>query len=1206
MVAALLLALTGTAFAANTTELSIAQIRQNGGELYLYLTGVNENGVASLDTLSIGDYTVNMNGSPLELTNVQAFKGLGESTHYIVCVDASASIVGKECDYVRDAMTAMISGMQDNERITIFTFGDKVTQLVEMKKKDSNSLAEAVSGLTFKDMHTALYEVIDKSTQYAWAKQDQFDRTAVLIITDGADDATGGSKSYNYESIRNDVRSRNVPVYTATFFRKNAQDNASLQELAELASISGGRLSSLQDANEGWRITELLQNLEEMTRNSTKLTTQLISTMEHGNGSFTVSMDTGSGTLTSPEHGYSVSWGAVPTPTPVPVLDLLEIDDITEDSTAIRGVTEPKSHITVEYNGEPWLTFDSMGGQINYNFSGMLDSSFHLNRGDVITVSAVDEAGNDKLPNGSDARVNKTVGESKRDDITVTVDNIGENGTVYGDKLTVRGTAQENSSVLVTWVADDDPNGGTTIGPIKAKGKIYSTSLNADDCVLGTGTIVVCYADYRASSRQGNFEGVVNWQREKPVEQQEVALTVDPVSEDSETILVHTEPNAHITLLFDGKQVALGDNDHADENGRWELSLVNNTGLTLKKNKRLQVTIEDEAGRTKQTEPITVDGSSRRDIQTNVSRLNSDDRTFYGETVQIQGTAERDTTVNVQLLDTRSSALLAERTVESSGRFAVEFSAEECGIGDDGRECYTFATYADNLGDSKAYDDQSFTWFAHEPEVLPEAQVHISNRLTEDSDAIRIETEPNTEVHIVNLTRNEEVIDAGVSEPDGSYECPLGAEGKAILFAGDEIRVSIVDANGEEKTDSAVVGESRRMDISVRVKDLDANGLLNKESMVIQGSAEAGKEVEIQWQTNDEVAPEPTRTTVNPNGFYTVTLSKENFTGGTGSIKVSYADGLGQSKAKMLDEGLIEWDQVTPSPEPTPKPTPTVAPTVTVVPTETPAPTAVPTPTPTVAPTVEPTAEPTFIDKTVTKFFDFVGGRENMLKSWKFWVIVAAAVLLLALIVLGIVLLVRKHKKKAEVNSFRASEDIKREGELAEAGTERKKAPGNIGSTTRMGGNDITVESTGTVNMSMPEIGIDEPAGSGTVRLTAQNVSDSASGTVRISMDEGPQAMLLRIHEARDWQGVSQDTTLPIMEEATVGRNEDNNLVINDQTVSGHHLRLIRRDNELFALDLMSSNGTMLNGSRVTTEVKLNSGDKLAIGRTVLTIEFDS
>lgn len=271
--AAALLLLAGTAYAANTTDLRIAQIRQNGGDLYLYLTGANDFGEAALDTASLGDYSVSMSGTELQLSAAEDSGKLNESIHYIVCVDVSASIVGDEKQYVRDAVAAMIDGLRANEWMTVFTFGDKVTPIAE-KTNDKAALHAAVSGLSFPDQTTAMYEVIDKSTKYAADNRSVFDRSAVLIITDGTDEASGGSKKYTYDTILNNVMKRNVPVYTATFFRKDTSKiQQSLDELENLSLVSGGRVTSLSDAGEGYRMTDVLTSYDTICILSKKWTT---------------------------------------------------------------------------------------------------------------------------------------------------------------------------------------------------------------------------------------------------------------------------------------------------------------------------------------------------------------------------------------------------------------------------------------------------------------------------------------------------------------------------------------------------------------------------------------------------------------------------------------------------------------------------------------------------------------------------------------------------------------------------------------------------------------------------------------------------------------------------------------------------------------------------------------------------------------------
>ena len=1203
-----------TAFAAATTEIAIAQIRQDGGNVLVYLTGTDKFGNSALDTAPVSNYKVTMNGQELRVTGARPFSEAKEATHYIVCVDVSGSIGGgnftadrNEGEEVKAALRNMIGSLQPNEAISMFTFGDSV-KLVADFPKDVSTLYTAVDGLTFRDQKTALYEVIYEATNYAQNHKNLAPRTAVLIITDGTDDANGGATSYTFDSILENVRACNVPVYTGTFFRDSAKyaTNAgsanSFNELAQLATVSGGRVMSLTDSD-GSKITNVMQNLQNLTRNSTVLTAVLDSTMEHGDGDFKVTMETSGSSLTTADHNFVANWDVVPTPTPVPVLDKLEINDITEDSTVISGATEPGAHVTIERNGETWTEFATADGRINFKFGNQLSDRMHLKEGDIITISARDAFGITTLPNGDEGRVNKTVGKSSRDPIVVRVDNVeSDEITVYGDVLTVRGTAEENTQVIISWVPDGNGEQKDS-EPIATHGKIYNYSFNADECQLGKGTVVVMYADYVAYSCAGNLEGAINWIREKPVEAQDVKLEVSAVSEDTESLIVHTEPGAEITLTVDNKKVNLGENGRADDQGNWSLPLVDNADVTFKKGKKLQVAITDTTGRTRESDPITIEGSDRRDINVSVSRIEED--VVYGEKLQVKGNSERDVPVRVEIREVSTGTTLDIKDASGSGVFTVEFDAEECGVGDAGTECFVIASYGDNLGDSKSAETASFIWYGHEKVVKQEAVLEIGKGLREDSKVIHIRTEPRVQITIRNVTEDRIIDDNGVSDGDGNYDCPLGVDGKAILTAGDEIEVTIVDADNEEKTETAEVGEARRQQITVGVKDLGADGAINQEAIQVRGYAEPGERLIISWVSdgNDSIA-QTIEETATPNGTYIVELSKEaGFTGGTGSISVSYADGLAVSKGAKLETngGIIEWDQTTPSPAPV-------------------------TPTPTPSPT--PTPEERGVRKIIEDFIDeHFGGVDNMLRDWRFWAIAAAALLLLVLIIVLIVVLARKGRKNnREIEELELGDDQDREriGENAQMGTTRQKLTMDApGATARMGANEdpYADQLTGTMNMTESNFDFDSGAdagmnmgdggmnfgdfGGGTVRLTPQNMDLGYGGTVRLNNAMGPQPLNVRIHESRDWEGVSRDVVLPIMQEATIGRSEGNAVVIRDETVSGVHLKLIRRDNQLFVKDNQSSNGTQLNGVRVTAETPLNSGDRLIIGRTNLTIEYD-
>ena len=73
------------------------------------------------------------------------------------------------------------------------------------------------------------------------------------------------------------------------------------------------------------------------------------------------------------------------------------------------------------------------------------------------------------------------------------------------------------------------------------------------------------------------------------------------------------------------------------------------------------------------------------------------------------------------------------------------------------------------------------------------------------------------------------------------------------------------------------------------------------------------------------------------------------------------------------------------------------------------------------------------------------------------------------------------------------------------------------------------------------------------------------------------------------------------MKVITIGRSSECSVVINDVKVSRVHAQLVQSDNgNISVVDLGSTNGTMVNGKRIVGEMRLNPGDELRVGDTVL------
>jgi DNA-binding winged helix-turn-helix (wHTH) protein len=63
----------------------------------------------------------------------------------------------------------------------------------------------------------------------------------------------------------------------------------------------------------------------------------------------------------------------------------------------------------------------------------------------------------------------------------------------------------------------------------------------------------------------------------------------------------------------------------------------------------------------------------------------------------------------------------------------------------------------------------------------------------------------------------------------------------------------------------------------------------------------------------------------------------------------------------------------------------------------------------------------------------------------------------------------------------------------------------------------------------------------------------------------------------------------------TIGRWQDNDVVVKDRWVSRHHARILKQNQHYVVEDLDSKNGTFVNGQRITAPTPLADGDVLQV-----------
>jgi pilus assembly protein CpaF len=73
--------------------------------------------------------------------------------------------------------------------------------------------------------------------------------------------------------------------------------------------------------------------------------------------------------------------------------------------------------------------------------------------------------------------------------------------------------------------------------------------------------------------------------------------------------------------------------------------------------------------------------------------------------------------------------------------------------------------------------------------------------------------------------------------------------------------------------------------------------------------------------------------------------------------------------------------------------------------------------------------------------------------------------------------------------------------------------------------------------------------------------------------------------------------------EVTIGRVPGNDVVLPKGNVSKRHSRIVLKENRFIVVDLKSTNGTYVNGRKITSPLVVKEGDKIYVGDYVLTLE---
>ena len=104
--------------------------------------------------------------------------------------------------------------------------------------------------------------------------------------------------------------------------------------------------------------------------------------------------------------------------------------------------------------------------------------------------------------------------------------------------------------------------------------------------------------------------------------------------------------------------------------------------------------------------------------------------------------------------------------------------------------------------------------------------------------------------------------------------------------------------------------------------------------------------------------------------------------------------------------------------------------------------------------------------------------------------------------------------------------------------------------------------------------------------------------TDRTRRPEASESVPTLVVTAAEGSGRTIEVRRPIV----VGRGSNVDVTLEDAFASDRHARFDTADGRLFVHDLGSTNGTMVNGERVTERTALSRGDAVTIGGTIMEV----
>lgn len=117
-----------------------------------------------------------------------------------------------------------------------------------------------------------------------------------------------------------------------------------------------------------------------------------------------------------------------------------------------------------------------------------------------------------------------------------------------------------------------------------------------------------------------------------------------------------------------------------------------------------------------------------------------------------------------------------------------------------------------------------------------------------------------------------------------------------------------------------------------------------------------------------------------------------------------------------------------------------------------------------------------------------------------------------------------------------------------------------------------------------------------TQKNTTQKTNDSTKKA------SGSNIRGLEVLTSMDEVKLKVGSVIPMATAITLGRKENNTVVLNDRFVSSYHAKIYLKNREYYLEDLQSTNGTYVNENKIEGNIRLNVNDIIRFGSTAFKV----